>query len=230
MLFRSMVPVPMPQIALEGKRALVLGLGAVGSRCAAALATMGMEVHAVTRSAPRNGARRRLPSGAQVWLHPSDALMEQLALTSALLVCVPGTRETAGLIGRAQLAALPAARAVVVNVARGSCVDEDAVHAALASGHLFGYASDVWWKYPDAWSEVESTPPWSSPEASLAPLPHCTVLSPHRGGAVGLEETEQRRWRGLAAALNAAARRGGRGALDALEVEPLGRFSLELGY
>ena len=47
---------------------------------------------------------------------------------------------------------------------------------------------------------MKTTEPWTAPEHSLAPLLDCTVLSPHRGGGISLDETEERRWAGLAAA------------------------------
>ena len=59
--------------------------------------------------------------------------------------------------------------------------------------------------YPKAFAEVTSTPPWADDATSLAALEGSTVLSPHRGGGIGLEAVEQARWQGLARALNAAA-------------------------
>ena len=59
-----------------------------------------------------------------------------------LTLHLPLVAETRGMIGAAQLASLPAG-AIVVNVSRGGLVDEDALRAALASGHLAGAALDV---------------------------------------------------------------------------------------
>lgn len=79
------------------------------------------------------------------------------------------TPETAGMIGATQIAALPKG-AVIVNCARGSLLDYDAVCDALDSGHLYGAAFDVFPQEPiPAGSRLLSTP-------------H-VVLTPHLAGA-----------------------------------------------
>ena len=95
------------------------------------------------------------------------------------------------------------------------------------AGALAGYGSDVWWSYPKAFAEVTSTPPWADDATSLAALEGSTLLSPHRGGGIGLEAVEQARWQGLARALNAAAASG---RVEELLCHPLGEFSLNKGY
>jgi phosphoglycerate dehydrogenase-like enzyme len=59
------------------------------------------------------------------------------------------TPETRGLIGARELA-LKKRSAMLVNVARGEIVDEDALYEALAGGRLAGAALDVWYRYPAA--------------------------------------------------------------------------------
>jgi len=69
--------------------------------------------------------------------------------------------------------------ALLVNAARGSVVDEDAVADALESGHLGGYAADVFemedWALPDRPREVN---------ARLLAMPERTFFTPHIGSAV----------------------------------------------
>ena len=70
-----------------------------------------------------------------------------LERASVLVVCLPGTKATEGLIGMEELRKLPRG-AVVVNVGRGSVVDERALYECLRDGHLGAAAIDVWWNYP----------------------------------------------------------------------------------
>ncbi len=66
-----------------------------------------------------------------------------------VLLATPLTRETEGLFDEAALRAMrPGAH--LVNIARGSLVSEQALHAALEEGRLAGYATDVWWTYTDS--------------------------------------------------------------------------------
>ena len=80
--------------------------------------------------------------GGTVTVHPLADLRHLLEDTTALVCCLPGAPQTAGIISSREIQALPAGRAVIVNLARGSCVDPGAVKAALDSGHLFGFASE----------------------------------------------------------------------------------------
>jgi D-3-phosphoglycerate dehydrogenase len=78
-----------------------------------------------------------------------DELHAMLARSDVLTVHTPLTDETLGMIGAAELAALPAG-AIVVNAARGGIVDEEALHGALAGGHLFAAGLDVFRHEPPA--------------------------------------------------------------------------------
>lgn len=65
----------------------------------------------------------------------------------ALVVSLPASPETDGLVGRTCVDALPA-HALVVNVGRGAVVDEDALYAALAERRIGGAVIDTWYVYP----------------------------------------------------------------------------------
>lgn len=191
-------------LRLEGRRALVLGYGAVGRRVARACAGLGMQVSAIARRARHEDRRVQGP----------EALADLLPQTDALLLCLPATPRTTGLIGAAELAALPP-QAILVNVARGPIVDERALYAALREGHLFGAGLDVWWRYPESRERSgEMLLPSELPFHELENV----VLSPHRAGHV--QDNEERRSRDLASLLRS---------LCAGE-EPESRVDLSEGY
>jgi len=75
--------------------------------------------------------------------------MKAFAAADVLVLCLPVTSETRGLIDAAALSMLPA-EACVVNVARGGLVEYQALFEALSSGRLRGAGLDVFWQEPIA--------------------------------------------------------------------------------
>jgi glyoxylate/hydroxypyruvate reductase len=152
---------------LAGRRALVVGLGAVGRVIARRLAALDVEVWCIRRSAhgtPPDGVARMLP-----FVDLGRALPE----VDALVLACPLTEQTHRLIGAAELQALPP-HAVLINVARGQVVDEGALIEALESGRLGGAALDV----------VEEEP--LPAENRLWDLPN-VLISPHSASTVERE-------------------------------------------
>ncbi|MDT8304321.1 MAG: NAD(P)-dependent oxidoreductase, partial [Anaerolineae bacterium] len=185
---------PNPSVLLDGKTALILGYGAIGRRVARACRALGMEVLATRRSIP--GAT---VDEIGVVIYPGDRLDELLPRAHVLIITLPLTEETEGLIDGAALGRLPPG-AVLVNVGRGSIVDQEALFVALQSGHLAGAGLDVWYNYPEDEAARANTPPAGFPFHTLDNV----VLSPHRGGAV--RETGALRMAYLARLLNALGR------------------------
>lgn len=105
-----------------------------------------------------------------------------------VLVCAPLTPETAGLLGREAIAALPD-NAIVVNIGRGGIIDEEALFNELKSGRLHGAGLDVWWNYP---APGENCRPSQFAYEDLDNV----VMSPHNGGTV--DDTEPARMDALA--------------------------------
>jgi phosphoglycerate dehydrogenase-like enzyme len=181
------------ELLLDGKTALILGLGAVGRRIARACTGLGLRVIGLRRHAERG------PGGP--WeVRTIDRLTELLPSARALFVTLPLTPDTRGLLGAAELALLPA-DAVLVNVARGAILDELALFEALASGSIGGAGLDVWYRYPREEAARRST----LPSEQLFHTLDNVVLSPHRGGAFRHPELERARMEHLARSLNAAA-------------------------
>jgi phosphoglycerate dehydrogenase-like enzyme len=108
---------------LAGSRALILGHGAIGQAIERALEGLGVEVCAVSSHRPRN------------W-------RSQIGTFDWIVLAVPGTPETRGMIGPAELAAMKP-EAVLVNFARADCVDQEALVEALRERRLAAAVLDL---------------------------------------------------------------------------------------
>jgi phosphoglycerate dehydrogenase-like enzyme len=115
--------------ALEATEVLVVGLGTIGARVAAHCAGLGMRVVGVRRQMDAAA----LPGVSKVL--PPDRLLEGLAHADVVVLAVPRTEATRALIGRAELAGMKPS-SMLVNVARGRLVDEDALADALERGTI----------------------------------------------------------------------------------------------
>lgn len=158
-------------IGLAGATLGILGLGAVGRAVAERLVPFGVRVvYADPHRAPSAWSDRVAVErvGVDVLLARSDFVMPLVHLT-------PETRHLidAAAIGRMRRGA------VLVNVGRGSVVDEAAVADALAAGHLAGYAADVF--EMEDWA-LESRP--RAIEPRLLADRERTLFTPHLGSAV----------------------------------------------
>jgi len=183
---------PNPSLLLEGRTALILGFGAIGRRVAGMCRALGMNVLAVRRHAGKGD------DGGKVEAHAPQSLHKLLPRAQILMLCLPLTPETTGLIGEKELGLLPR-EALLVNVGRGLVVEEDALFAALESGSLAGAGLDVWYEYPRDEASREKTFPSARAFHTLDNV----VMSPHRAG--GSRQRMLRRLQALAELLNAAA-------------------------
>lgn len=149
---------------LIGARALVWGFGAIGQQTASVLTALGAQVRGVARSA---GTR----AGYEVVA--VDDVESVLPETDLLVMVLPSTPETTGILSAERIALLPR-RSVVVNVGRGVTIDQDALEAALRSGAISAAGLDVTAPEP---LPADSTL-WDAPNL---------VLTPHAAGgrAVG---------------------------------------------
>jgi len=140
----------------------ILGLGAIGGRVAELASAFGTRVVGTKRD-PESA-----PDAVDEAYGP-DGLYDVLAQSDYVVVALPLTDETRGLLGEEELRTMDSS-AVLVNVARGEIVDEEALTTALQQGHLRGAALDVF--------ETEPLPA-ESPLWDLSNV----VLTPHMAGA-----------------------------------------------
>jgi glyoxylate/hydroxypyruvate reductase A len=134
----------------------IIGLGSLGMPLARTLAAFGTRVVAMRRSGADSEAVERV-YGPETW-------RQMLPACDALVLAAPHTPETDKMIDADALAALPQG-AVLVNVARGGLIDEEALLAALGSGHLGAAVLDVFAREP----LPEDHPLWRQELAWITP-------------------------------------------------------------
>lgn len=143
---------------LDGETLGIVGLGAIGCRVARIGAALGMKVM---------GTRREtdwpVPEGVAEALSPSD-LPRLLEASDVVVLSVPLTAETRGLIGGPELARMKRT-AWLVNVARGKLIRESALIEALRAGTIAGAALDVFEHEP----LDPSSPLWTMPNVIVTP-------------------------------------------------------------
>jgi glyoxylate/hydroxypyruvate reductase A len=140
-----------PPLARE-RPVTILGMGALGAACAAALQALNF---------PVTGWSRTEKPGC---LHGADGLTQALATARILVTLLPKTPETEGLLNADRLALLPQG-AVILNPGRGALIDDLALLDALDRGHIGQATLDVF--------RVEPLPPehpfWAHPRVTVTP-------------------------------------------------------------
>ena len=157
-------------LEVRGKTLGIVGYGNIGSQLSTMAESMGMRVIFFDQT-------DRLRHGNT---EPTETLADLLAQSDIVSLHVPETPATANMIGAAEIRAMKPG-AFLINNARGTVVDLDALAAALCEGHLRGAAVDV---FP-----VE---PGSNQERFVSPLQGLenVILTPHIGGST--EEAQER--------------------------------------
>lgn len=149
---------------LHGRTVMIVGLGHIGGCIAERARAFGVRVLGVQRQ-PR-------PHPAADAVLGLDTFHDHLGEVDFLVVTVPRTAATQGMIGNSVLRRLKPG-AVIVNLARGGVVCETSLLAALNDGHLRGAALDVF----DTQPLPESSPLWDRPDVLITP--HVSGTSPH---------------------------------------------------
>jgi phosphoglycerate dehydrogenase-like enzyme len=153
---------------IAGKTIGLLGFGHIGKAIAARAKAFEMTVHVANRSPVPNSA---LVDRA----FTLDALGDFWGSADIIVVSVPLTEETRGIVGAEALAAMRP-DAVVMNVGRGPTIDEQALYAALKDKRIGGAVIDTWYRYPSA---GDSNPlPSNQPFHELSNV----LMTPHMSG------------------------------------------------
>jgi phosphoglycerate dehydrogenase-like enzyme len=148
--------------SLEGRRMTILGFGTIGQEVARRAHAFGMRVTAIRRR-----PAQPVPPFVEAVVGP-DQLVQALAGSDVLVISAPFVPGTDRLIGAAAIQMLNRG-AIIVNVARGKIIDEQALIAALQNGRLAGAVLDVFEREP-----LDSgSPLWTLPNV---------IVSPHSAG------------------------------------------------
>lgn len=126
---------------IAGQTIGLLGFGHIGKAIARRAKAFEMQVHVANRSPVET-------SGLVDRAFTLDQLEEFCGSVDAVVVSVPLTADTAGIIGAAALAAMKP-DAVIVNVGRGPTIDEGALFEALKARRIGGAIIDTWYRYPN---------------------------------------------------------------------------------
>ncbi len=162
----------LPMRSIKNSRVTLLGTGDIGTEAAKRLAAFGpASITGVNRSGKRSGK-------AFDRVVPTSELDRVLPDTDLLVMALPGTADTANLMDARRLALLPDT-AYLVNVGRGSTLDQESLVQMLVSGRLAGAALDVFKTEPIP----QNDPLWSCPRL---------VLTPHVAGDMALPWTVDR--------------------------------------
>lgn len=162
---------------LEGMQVGIVAAGRIGQAVLRRLKPFGVGLH--------YNSRHRLPTALEQELGLTyHAEVKDLARTCDVVsLHCPLTPETDNMFDAAMIAAMKRG-AYIVNTARGRLVNRDAVAAALRSGHLAGYAGDVWFPQP-----APADHPWRTmPYNGMTPHISGTTLSAQARYAAGTRE------------------------------------------
>jgi glyoxylate/hydroxypyruvate reductase len=163
-------------VLLEGKTACVVGAGGIGREVGRLCAQLGMRVIG-TRRNPGS----ELPPGFSE-IAGADQLDRLLPQSDIVAICCQWTPQTTKLFNARRFAAVKHG-GIVVNVARGEIVDEEALAEAVENGHLRGAALDVYV------GEFERPPParlWGNPNVLITPHTSSISDADDRHGAIDL--------------------------------------------
>lgn len=148
---------------ISEQRILIVGLGSIGRATAKKLKALGAHVIGTSR-------RPDAVEFVDEIIHP-DRLAETVGSVDGIVVTLPGTAATEGLVGASVLAAVKPG-VTFVSVGRGTVIDERALESALSDGRIGFAALDVFAAEPLA----ADSPLWTDPRVLISP--HTAALNP----------------------------------------------------
>lgn len=160
--WKGWMPTQLLGVQITGKRLGLFGMGRIGQATAQRAKAFGMEIHYHNRS--------RLPAEIEQSLGATyhETAEGLLAVSDVLSIHAPAGPQTNGFLNTARIEMLPP-RAIVINTARGTLIDDEALISALKSGRLMAAGLDVFAGEPNIDPRYRSLPN--------------TFLLPHLGSA-----------------------------------------------
>lgn len=156
---------------LENEHVGIVGTGTVGKAIVKRLLGFDCRISCCSRTGQSLDACPDIP------VYPVTRLEAFLSSIRILIIAVPSTPGTIGLIGEREISLLQK-DAILINVARGAVVQEKALYEALRDHRLMAAGIDVWYNYQPEPVDGKRFP-WSYPFQDLPNI----VLSPHRGAS-----------------------------------------------
>jgi len=160
-----------PTVQLQGKSLGILGLGSIGWEIAKIGHTLGMKVFALKRKIEDEDLKKK---NILEFLGEKKDLEKVIKESDFIVVAVPLTKETKGLIGKKELKLMKGK--YLINISRGVVIDEELLFKSLKEGNIAGAAIDTWYQYP------------SSKQKEMLPSKYDfqklnnVVMSPHTAG------------------------------------------------
>lgn len=148
------------QPLLQGRRLCIIGLGSIAETLTRLAVAFGMRVSGVS------DGRTEMEGVERIF--PRAELARAMAEADFTVVLVPYSPQTHHIVGEREIRAMKPT-GYLINIARGGCVDEDALVAALREGRIAGAALDVFSRTP------------LPPDSPIWTAPNC-IVTPHVGG------------------------------------------------
>jgi len=160
-----------PTVQLQGKSLGIVGLGSIGWEIAKIGHALGMKVFALKRKIEEKDLKKK---NILEFLGEKKDLGKVIKESDFIVISVPLTKETKGLIGKKELKLMNGK--YLINISRGIVINEEALFKSLKEHHLAGAAIDTWYQYP------------SSKQKEMLPSKYGfqklnnVVISPHTAG------------------------------------------------
>jgi len=164
-------PAKQPTVQLQGKSLGIVGLGSIGWEIAKIGHALGMKVFALKRKIEEKDLKKK---DILAFLGEKKDLEKVIKESDFIVVAVPLTKETSGLFGEKELKLMK--RKYLINISRGTVINEGALFKSLKEGNLTGAAIDTWYQYPSL--EQKEMLPSKYDYQKL----NNVVISPHTAG------------------------------------------------
>lgn len=167
---RDKKPLNLESKMISKQTICILGYGNIGRKIGKIFSAFGSTVLSVSMS------QDMYPEVDESY--STENMMEAVQMANIVINALPLTDTTKGMINAEFVSYMPEG-SYLVNISRAAIIEEDAIYKALLSGHLAGFASDVWWNEPKRGETLS----WPSANNKFEELDQ-VIMSPHRAGFV----------------------------------------------